>query len=200
MAHLSLKYGGGLEPPARVTLGAWPAASLRKEPGGEKAEMQNTRWEVPVLPMALAKSAENPHGDSAVTMYWNDKEVKPKEARTVGFAYGLGSMTGEKGEGQLGITAGGELVENKEFTLTAYVKNPAPGTTIALTLPRGLQLVGGNGKESVPPIPPGASSPYSPVTWRIRATRGGVQRVKVALSSGVEVQHRLVIKQAEIFK
>jgi hypothetical protein len=200
VAHLSLKYGGGLEPPSRVTLGAWPAGSLRREPGGEKAEMQDTRWEVPVLPMALAKSAENPNGDSAVTMYWDDKEVKPKEARTVGFAYGLGSLTGEKGEGQLGITAGGELVANKEFSLTAYVKNPAPGTTITLTLPRGLQLVGGNGKEVVPTVPPGSSSPYSPVTWRIKATRGGVHRVTVALSTGVQVQHRLVIKQAEIFK
>jgi len=197
VAHLSLKYGGGLEPPGRVTLGAWPSPSLRNQPGGEKADKQDTRWEVPLLSMALAKSSET-DGDSAVTMYWNEKEVKPKEARTVGFAYGLGSMTGATGQGRLGITAGGELVANKEFTLTAYVKDPAAGETIALTLPRGLQLVGGKGKEAVPPSPPG--SPYSPVTWRIRATKGGVLRVKVALNSGVEVQHRLVIKQAGIFK
>jgi hypothetical protein len=150
--------------------------------------------------MALAKSAENPNGDSAVTMYWDDKEVPPKQTRTVGFAYGLGSITGEKGEGQLGITAGGELVAEKEFTLTAYVKNPAPGTTVTLTLPRGLKLAGGREKEAVPPIPAGSSSPYSPVTWRLQAVSAGVKRVKVTLSSGVTVQHKVVIKQAEIFK
>jgi hypothetical protein len=199
VAHLVLKYGG-MDPPTRVTLGAWPAASLRKEPGGEKADIQNTRWEVPVLPMALAKSAENPNGDSAVTMYWDDRDVQPKQTRTVGFAYGLGSVTGDKGEGQLGITAGGELVADKDFTLTAYVKNPAPGTTITLTLPRGLKRVSGGEKEPVPPVPAGSSSPYSPVTWRLQATSAGVKRVRVTLSSGATVQHKLVIKNAEVFK
>ena len=87
-----------------------------------------------------------------------------------------------------------------EFTLTAYVKEPAPGTTITLGLPRGLRLAGGSEKESVPPVPAGASSPYSPVTWRVKADSDGVKRVKVTLNSGATVQHKLVIKPAEIFK
>jgi hypothetical protein len=200
VAHLSLRYGDTLEPPERVTLGAWPAASLRKNPSGALANMQNTRWEVPVIPMFLARSAENPDGDSAVTMYWMDKELRPKQTRTVGFAYGLGSVTGDKGQGQLGITAGGELVADREFTLTAYVKNPAPGITVTLTLPRGLTLATGRDRESVPPVPPGAASPYSPVTWRIKAIKSGVQRVKVSLSTGAMTEHRLVIKPSGIFK
>jgi hypothetical protein len=201
VAHLNLKYapGAGLEPPSRVTLGAWPAPELRKQPGGIGAEMQNTRWEVPVFPMALAKSAGNPNGDSAVTMYWDDKKVMPKETRIVGFAYGLGSVSGDKGEGQLGITAGGEVVEKKEFTLTAYVKNPAPGTTITLALPKGMQLAGGNLKETVPPLPPGSSSAYSPVTWRVKAFKPGIQRVWVTLNTGATLQHRLVIGKAGVF-
>jgi hypothetical protein len=150
--------------------------------------------------MALAKSAENPNGDSAVTLYWDEKEVPPKQTRTVGFAYGLGSVTGDKSGGQLGITAGGELVAGAEFTLTAYVKNPAPGTTATLTLPRGLQLAGGSDREPVAVVPAGASSPYSPVTWRVKAVSAGVKRVKVTLNSGATVQHKLVIKRAEIFK
>lgn len=196
VAHLSLKYGAGMEPPSRVTLGAWPAASLRKEPGGEAAQMFNTRWAVPVLPMDKAKSSENPAGDSAVTLYWDDKEVPPKETRTVGFAYGLGSVTGEK-TGGLGLIAGGELVASKEFTLTAYVKNPAPGTAITLTLPRGLQLAGGTDKEAVPAIPPGSASPYSTVTWRVKAVKAGVHRVRVTLSTGAVLDHRVVIQQAQ---
>jgi hypothetical protein len=200
VAHLSLKYGGGLEPPTRVTLGAWPAASLRKEPGGEPAQMQNTRWEVPVLPMALARSAENPGGDSAVTMYWDEKEVAPGKSRKIGFAYGLGSVTGDSGAGQLGITAGGEMVVGKEFTLTCYVKNPAPGTTVTLTLPRGLTLAAGREREDVPPLPPGASSPYSPITWRVKANASGVQRVKVTLNTGASSEHRLLVKQARVLE
>jgi hypothetical protein len=193
VAHISLKYGGGLEPPTRVTLGAWPAAELRRHPGGQKANMQNTLWEVPVLPMALAKSAENPKGDSAVTLYWDDKEIPPKQTRTVGFAYGLGSVTGEKGGGQLGMTAGGELVAGKEFTLTAFVKNPAPGATVTLALPRNLKLTAGAEKEAVPAIPAGSSGAYSPVSWRVKASKGGVFRVRVTLNSGATLQHRLVV-------
>ncbi len=200
VAHLSLKYGAPLEAPTRVTLGAWPAAKLRTEPGGALALMQNTRWDVPVLSMALAKDKENPNGDSAVTLYWDDRVIAPKKTRTVGFAYGLGNITGEKGEGQLGLTAGGSVEAGKEFTLTAYVKNPAPGTTITLTLPRNLTLVGGGEKADVPPIPAGASSPYSPVSWRVKASKGGIVQVKVSLSSGAVLTHRLPIREAGVFK
>jgi hypothetical protein len=202
VAHLVLRYGQPLEPPSRVTLGSWPARTLRVKPGGETADGEKTRWEVPVLPMALATSIENPNGDSAVTMYWNDREVKPKETRTVGFAYGLGSVTGDGGQGQLGLTAGGELVAEKDFTLTAYVKNPAPGTSATLVLPNGLEVAAGSAEnQAVPPIPPGASSPYSPVTWRIQAKTAGVKVVRVTLNSGVKAEHRVVIKKAaEVFK
>jgi hypothetical protein len=196
VAHLTLRYGG-LEPPSRVTLGAWPAASLRKQAGGEKADMQNTRWEVPVLDMDLAKSAQNPNGDSAVTMYWDDKEIKPGETRRVGFAYGLGSVAGDESGGQLGMTAGGELVADKEFTLTAYVKDPVPGMTVTLTLPKSLKLAGGNLKE---PVPEKKSGSYSPVTWRVKATKSGVHRVEVKLSTGAKLKYRLAVKPAGIFK
>jgi len=195
VAHLSLKYGGGLEAPTRVTLGAWPVSTLRELPGGvgAKADGPNTHWDVPVVPMADAKSAENPDGDSAVTLYWDVKELQPKQTRTVGFAYGLGSVTGDGGEGQLGMTAGGEVAAGKEFTLTAYVKNPAPDATLALTLPRGMELTEGREKESVAPVPAGSSSPYSPVTWKVRATKGGVYTIGLTLNSGAKLQHKLVV-------
>jgi hypothetical protein len=197
VAHLSLKYGAGLEPPTRVTLGAWPASELRKLPGGEKAKMHNTLWDVPVFPMADAKSDENPNGDSAVTLYWDEKEIPPKQTRTVGFAYGLGTVTGQKGGGQLAVTAGGELEEGKEFTVTAYVKNPAPGATATLTLPGGLRLAGGTEKESVPALPPGAAGSISPVTWRVKALKGGMFTVKVTLNSGATEQYQVVVRRGK---
>jgi hypothetical protein len=202
VAHLSLKYGGILEPPSRVTLGAWPASSLKDDRGVRlpNANIQNTKWEVPVRPMAEAKSAQNPDGDSAVVLYWEDKMIAPKATRTVGFAYGLGQVSGDKGQGTLGIIAGGDLVKGKEFSLIAYVKNPAPGINVTLSLPPGLQLVGGELKQAVPALPAGAASPYSPVTWRVKANRDGVQPVKVTLDGGLSLRHRLAIKPSEITK
>ena len=195
VAHLSLKYGGGLEPPTRVTLGSWPVSTLREKPGGAKADGPNTHWDVPVLPMADAKSPENPDGDSAVTLYWDVKDIPPKQTRTVGFAYGLGSVTGDGGEGQLGMTAGGEVAAGKEFTLTAYVKNPAPGATLTLALPRGMERTEGGEKESVAPVPAGSSSPYSPVTWKVKATKGGVYTIGLTLNSGATLRHKLVVPE-----
>lgn len=194
LAHLTLKYGSGLEPPARVVLGAWPAASLKRLPGGEKAEAHSTRWEVPTLAIDKAKSQDNPNGDSAVVLYWDEKEIAPKQTRVVGFAYGLGSVSVDDGNGQLGMTAGGELAAGKEFTLTAFVKNPSAGMTVTLALPRGVDLVSGSVKELVPAIPAGSSSPFSPVTWRVKAARAGVHRVKATLSSGAKLEHRLVVR------
>jgi hypothetical protein len=198
VAHISLKYGAGLEPPTRVTLGAWPSADLRKEPGGQLALMQNTRWSVPVLSMELAKNNQNPLGDSAVTLYWDSKPIPPKQTRRVGFAYGLGSVTGEK-SGGLGISTGGVLVAEKEFTVTAYVKNPPPGTTATLEVPKRLSIVGSE-TIPVPVIPPGSASPYSPITWRVKASLGGMYTVRVSLSTGVTASKRIAVEKAELFK
>jgi hypothetical protein len=198
VAHISLKYGAGLEPPTRVTLGAWPSADLRKEPGGQLALMQNTRWSVPVLSMELAKNNQNPLGDSAVTLYWDSKPIPPKQTRRVGFAYGLGSVTGEK-SGGLGISTGGVLVAEKEFTVTAYVKNPPPGTTATLEVPKRLSIVGSE-TIPVPVIPPGSASPYSPITWRVKASLGGMYTVRVNLSTGVTASKRIAVEKAELFK
>ena len=123
--------------------------------------------------MGWAKSAQNKLGDSAVTMYWDDKDVVPGKPRRVGFTYGLGSVVGDQSGGQLGLTAGGELVAEKEFTLTAYVKNPHGRHDRHLTLPRGLHLAGGSGKVAVPTIPPESAGSFSPVTWKVKATAAG---------------------------
>ena len=194
VAHVSLRYGGGLEPPSRVTLGAWPVSSLKAKVGGAKAEGPDTKWDVPVFPMADAKSAENPNGDSAVVLYWDAANpIPPKQTRTVGFAYGLGSVTGDTGEGQLGLEAGGVVEADSVFSLTAYVKGPAQGATLTLTLPKGLELAQGAEKQSVDPVPPGSASVFSPVTWKVHSVRAGVYTVQITLNSGATLRHKLVV-------
>jgi hypothetical protein len=47
VAHISLKYGGGLEPPDKVTLGAWPAPALRRHPGARAGTCRCWTWSWP---------------------------------------------------------------------------------------------------------------------------------------------------------
>jgi hypothetical protein len=196
VAHVSLKVGGGLEPPGRVTLGAWPDRDLVKvDPAkGALARRQSTMWEVPVFSMqeaVLKKSKDDPSaGDSAVTLYWKEQNLRPETTRVLGFAYGLGSVTGDSGKGTLGLTSGGELVAGKEFTLTAYVKDRVENQKVKLELPASITLVGDKETKDVPPP---SSGSVSTVTWRVKASKSGVITVRLS-SGGVEVKHKILVR------
>jgi hypothetical protein len=107
-------------------------------------------------------------GDSAVFIYWAEKEVAPGERRVMGFAYGLGQLaasSAQDGKTQLAVTLSGALRRRGVFTVTAYVANPEPKQSITLHLPEGFQLLQG---ERTRPVP-SASGRYVPVSWRIQA-------------------------------
>src|SRR5262249_11339817 len=70
VAHMTLKLGGKIEAPGRVSLTHWPGFGF-------------TPWEVPLQPLG---------GDSAVVLYWYEKTIQAGEKRELGFAYGLGSV------------------------------------------------------------------------------------------------------------
>jgi hypothetical protein len=184
VAHVTLKGGGGLEPPSRVILGAWPDSNLYAK-SQQIANKQDTLWEVPVLSMH-DPALERP--DSAVTIYWEPRELKSGDTRVVGFAYGLGEVSGDSGS--LGLTLAGNadsFVAGGEFSLTAYVKDPQDKQTATLTLgSKRLSLVDGKETQAVPKLDPNVKSTYSPVTWKIRSTRGGRFELKVKLSTGAE--------------
>jgi hypothetical protein len=161
VAHLSLKLGGGIEPPARLSLTHWPGLGY-------------PNWDVPLMPLA---------GDSAVVLYWNDKPVAPGEIREMGFAYGLGSVASSDPGGKLGVTLGGSFEPGEAFTVTAYVQGPQKGQTLTLELPQGLERLEGNLVEEVPPLFPGA--PSSIVTWKVKVLETGTFPLKVASSNGL---------------
>jgi hypothetical protein len=192
VAHVTLKLGGGLEAPSRVILGAWPDEKLFDvDPVKAKyAHKQDTLWDVPVMSMQTdqLKSKTNANGDSAVTLYWKEEELGPGKSRQLGFAYGLGSLTGDSGKGSLGLSTGGELIAEQDFTLTAYVKDPVPNQTVTLTLQKGLKLVSGKEKEEVK----GGAS-FSTVSWRLRAEKEGSYKVTLTSSTGASVEHRLAV-------
>jgi hypothetical protein len=161
VAHVQFKMGGPIEPPSRVTLGAWPDPALSdRDP---RCRQERTMWEVPVLPIRSLTPA-----DSAVAIYWGDQVLQPGAKREVGFAYGLGTVSSGEGGGKLALTVAGSFKPRGEFTVTAYVQDPTPGQTVTLEVPKGFQ-VQGDEQQAVPPLAPDAGGRNSAVTWKVQA-------------------------------
>jgi len=197
IARLQLKLGGKIEAPSRVTLGAWPNPELgRRHPElADRCQQEKTMWDVPVLP--IKSLPDNP--DSAVTMYWDEKPLRPSEVRTVGFAYGLGSVSTSAG-GQLGLSARGSVQEGDEFTLSALVPNPRSGQTVTLELPEGFKLIEGNPTQAVPPLSDAVASHTSAVTWRIQApNRDGTFTLGVTSSTGLSQSQKIRVTKLSVF-
>jgi hypothetical protein len=205
VAHLQFRVGNQLEAPQEVTLGGWPNEELQRWPQYRQARGMMTLWRVPMID--IRGLDELAHGigrradpDSAVTMYWEERTLEPGEHRQVGFAYGLGAVASGEGGGRLLLSVGGRLVRNGEFTLTALVQNRQPDERLTLTLPRGLELVQGSTQQAVPPVPPGASRPTSPVTWRIRAAGAdGQYELAVRSSQGAAQKQTVRIRTQGVF-
>jgi hypothetical protein len=133
--------------------------------------------------------------DSAVTIYWNDKDLPAGQHREMAFTYGLGNVSSGEAEGKLGVTVGGAFVEDGEFTVTAYVSQPARDERVTLDLPVGFKLLAGSAEQAVPPLPRDAASPNSPVTWKVRAPgKAGPYILKVHASSGVAQSQPITIR------
>jgi hypothetical protein len=192
VARLLLRPGGGLEAPDMVTLGAWPNPLLADR--DERCRQEKTLWEVPVLPI---KSLPDP--DSAVTMYWDERPFPPGATREVGFAYGLGDVAGSEGGGQLAVSVGGSFIPGSELIVTAYVHDPGPGQDVTLVGPTGFALTTGSWTQAVPPLPPGAASRNSPVTWRLTAPQAGDYDLTVKSSTGAAQSQRVTIRTQGIF-
>lgn len=193
VARLLLRPGGGLEAPDRVTLGAWPNPQFKDE--DERCLQEKTLWEVPVLPIKFRGMK-----DSAVTMYWNPRRLGPGASREVGFAYGLGSVAGDQGGGRLALTVGGSFTPRGELTVTAYARDPLPGETVTLRPADGFELAGGKLQQAVPPLPAGAASHNSPVTWRLVAPpEAGEYILTVESSNGTTQSQRVTIRTRGLF-
>jgi hypothetical protein len=196
IAQVQLRLGGRIDAPDRVTLGSWPNTDLARPPHNDRrCQQEKTLWDVPVNPIKTLNPA-----DSCVTMYWDDKVLKPGEKREVGFAYGLGNVASDKGaEGRLGLSVGGRFVPGGEFTLTALVANPQRGEALTLDLPAGFKLIEGETTQKVPPVPASATRRTSPVTWKIKAGAEGSYSLKVTSSAGAAQSQPVRIRGSSIF-
>jgi len=179
IAQVNLKLGGSLEPPSRVLLTYWP---------GQDGLL---KWEVPLESIKVVK--EQP--DSAVVIYWDEKELRPGDKREVGFSYGLGNLAASD---RLGLTTSAPIISGKEFTVTGLVASPKGGDRLTLELPEGFSLVEGSATQDVPPQPPDVNRP-SPVTWRVRAGSAGSYPLVIRLNSGERQERRIFVVSRSIF-
>jgi hypothetical protein len=173
VAFMSLKLGGNVEAPSQVLLTHWPGLLMQQ-------------WDIPEAPIG---------DDSAVVLFWDDKDLPAGGKREVGFSYGLGSLSVSKG-GRLGISVGGALVKDSDLTVVALVGGPESGEKLTLKLPSGLKLISGDAQQTVPP--PEASG-QSPVTWRVRAERTGTFTIEVQSNKDVSQKKSVTIRAKTIF-
>lgn len=127
---------------------------------------------------------DTPFGDdTAAGLYYLPTPLEPGRMRTIGFGYGLGTISSTTTRNaRLSLTAGGPFRAGSSFWLVALVDHPRRGQTVRLTLPEGLtprrpasasQAVEGSGD-------------YAPLSWLVDIATGvsGEVRVEATLDPG----------------
>src|SRR5262249_31610902 len=99
--------------------------------------------------------------------------------------------------GKLALALSDNIELGKTFSVTAAVTNPAPGQTLTLNLPRGLERTGGPEQQAVPPAPGGGKEGVSNVRWQVKVQRPGTYRVRVQSSTGVARSKTVTIVEAD---
>jgi hypothetical protein len=190
IAHLRLKLET-LEPPARVTIGAWPNEKLRVL--DKKAAGPLTLWNVPLAPLKSLGL-----DDSAITIYWKEQPLEPKAKREVGFEYGLWELASQSS--RLATIVDGAFRPDGELTVVAYVnrsgQDQVKDESVALKLPDGFKLLEGAETQQVPRRPKDAKSPYVPITWRVQAGTTGSYEFHVTTSSGLAQTLKVEIRKS----
>jgi len=185
VAQINFRLSDAIEPPSRVSLTHW-----HKEP---------LEYNIPITNIEKVKDGE-PYRDSAVVMYWDEKDMKPGARRTLGFTVGLGGQSVQ--EGVVGLSVGGSFAPGGELTVVALVGDQQPKQTITLELPKEFTFVDKSAATQEVPagqkMADGRIRP-SPVTWRIRSTVAGTFDLQARTSAGGRQRQKVNIKTGAIF-
>jgi hypothetical protein len=158
VGHFTLKMGKRLEGPSRLVLTNLGFCFMG--------------WDVPAQPA----------GDSAVAIFFDDKEIPAQGKRDMAYAYGIGIASSPESEGRVSLDLGGSFEPGKRFNITAYVDEPVEGQTLSLDLPTGMELVEG---KQIQPVPPPTPEGRSIVRWQARVQRLGRFPLRVHSSTGL---------------
>jgi hypothetical protein len=134
-------------------------------------------------------------GDSACGVFWQPVDIKPGGKREFAYGYGQGIVPPLEGEGQYEVRLGGSFEPGKIFTVTALVSGPAPGQSLTLDLPEGMEAVEG---KSLQPVPqPSEDQANSAVMWKARVTRPGTFPLQIRSSTGTTQTKLVTVEKAE---
>jgi hypothetical protein len=181
VAHLGLKGiqipNAELEPITKLVVCPWESDAIG--------------WDVKVA----QDNKDKPIKDTCVVLYWPEKSMDGGEVRHMAFTYGLNPISTPEGSGNLALTVGGSFVAGKDFTVTAYVKNPQAGQTVKLSLPDGLSFVSAQQAEQAVEV----RGDYSQVSWRVHSARPGEYLLR-ATSGMAGVGHKVRISAGSLFR
>jgi hypothetical protein len=159
VAHLTLNFGRAFEMPDRVVL-----TNLGAQQGP---------WDV---------AAVMAGGDSAMAVFWEPREIKAHTKKQIAYAYGQGIAPTPEGEGAFNIQLGGSFEPGKLFSVAALVADPAPGQSLVLDLPPGMERIEGKERQPVPAL---TEDGNSMVMWKARVLEPGRYTVRVRSSTGL---------------
>jgi hypothetical protein len=136
--------------------------------------------------------------DTAVAIYYAPEALEPGQKRTIGFGYGLGTISSTATRNaQLSLTAGGPIRAGQAFWLVALVYNPRPGQTVRLMLPPGLEPRRPDSRaQSVQ-----GSGPYTQLSWLVGVAAevlGDVEVAAVLEPGGITEKQSLGILPADV--
>jgi hypothetical protein len=184
---LAPPQGSAAERPDAVAITQWPgdrlAAARDPEYPFAAVEWLDKRWQWP-----LAKSFNR---DSAIVLAYLPATIAPNKQRVFEYTYGLGSLSGQNPE--LNLAAYGPFVPGKPFRVSAFVKNPKPGQTVTLDLPKGLSL-----DKDDPPVKPveiQAGVTITKVDWLVTPSDefGGKAKLTATLSGAAKPETYTIV-------
>lgn len=192
LAMFGLKIKG-VEPLDKLVICRWPKNAEARWGGGSGPG----EWQYEPMD-------KNPKiKDSCVVLYWAVTKMNPDEHRDLAFTYGLGRVGSDFGPDSVKL-AGGKMrlfvpqaSLKKPFVATAYVKATDPNQTVTLKLPNGLKLAAGQNAQQ--PVPPAVPAGYSPVTWKLNATRAGSYIIEADGPGLGAATERVIVGETSLF-
>ncbi len=186
-----------LERPSLASPGVIVDLNLVPEPGEPRpSEVLLSHWPGAEAGWSYARPASFVD-DTAVAVYYAPQALEPGQTRSIGFGYGLGtiSSTGTR-NAQLSLTAGGPIKAGAAFWLVALVNKPRPGQTVTLVLPQGLApRRPGSLSQSVQ-----GSGAYTQLSWLVEVAPEVLGEVTVAAllePGGISEQQSLSVGPAD---
>ncbi|MBM4069506.1 MAG: hypothetical protein FJ271_11235 [Planctomycetes bacterium] len=132
------------------------------------------------------------NGISALGFYWDPKEIKAGGKRQFAYAFGEGIAPSPEGDGLVSLVLGGSFEPGKVFTVAAYVQDPAPGQSLTLELPPGMQRVEGKVRQ---PVPLADDDGNCLVLWKARVLDAGRHSLRVRSSTGISHTKIITIRR-----